>query len=110
MICDTGEARKGCRQIHAMSTARATWAQWRGNGQGTGRAGIIQGRNLADCGSPRRKVAERGRRAWPDFAWSETAFADAYGRPQQDSNLRTRLRSAMPKKALTCANLAFPMI
>ena len=32
------------------------------------------------------------------------------GRPQQDSNLRTRLRSVLLKIVLTCANLALPVI
>ena len=68
MIRITGEARKVCRQIHATSTARATWAQRRGSGQGTGRAGTIRGRNLADGGSLRRKVAEPGRQPQPNFA------------------------------------------
>src|SRR4029079_12001552 len=58
MIGTTGEVRKGCRQIYATSKARATWAQRRGSGQRTGRAGTIRGRNLADGGSA---PAEGGR-------------------------------------------------
>jgi hypothetical protein len=38
----------------------------------------------------------------------ETVVIDK--RPQQDSNLRTRLRSGLPKIALTCMNPAFHTI
>ena len=60
MIRMTGEAGKGCRQIHATSTAQATWAQRRGNGQGTSRPGAIRARNLVDSGPRWRRVAEPG--------------------------------------------------
>ena len=92
MIGMTGDARKCCRQIHAMSTARAIWAQRRGSGQGTGRAGLY--------GDGTWRTAARPGGRWRNQEGSLNLISPGKrqlsqmisGRPQQDSNLRTRLR------------------
>src|SRR6266571_3062916 len=97
----TREAKTGCRQIRVTSGTGPTGARLyrsafrgiepvvprrrrpapggprlRGSGQDTGRPGAIRGRNLADGGSPWRKVAEPGRRPEPRHAWSGPISAD----------------------------------
>jgi hypothetical protein len=44
-------------------------------------------------------------RASENLRWSEGISHDHRGRPQQDSNLRTRLRRALLYIALTSANM-----
>ena len=81
-----------------------------GGGQGEGRVGAIGG-------GTRRTAAHRGGR-WrnqeggldPICPGQDRLSLILTRRPQQDSNLRTRLRSALLKIALTCTNLAFPVI
>src|SRR6266702_4143318 len=118
----TREAKTGCRQIRVTSGTGATGARLyrsafrgiepvvprrrrpapggprlRGSGQDTGRPGAIRGRNLADGGSPWRKVAEPGGPPEPRHTWSGPISADGRtARPRQDSNLRTRPRGPLP--------------
>jgi hypothetical protein len=83
----------------------------RGRGDRPGAPVGIRAGNLADGGPPWRKVAEPAAQPGPHLSWSGLVFADnrvapPARRPQQDSNLRTRLRSAGPKKALTSMDMA----